>query len=395
MGVKTIDSVSYADKKVLVRVDFNVPIVDGVVTDNRRIVSAIPTLKKILKDGGIPIVISHLGRPKGQVVSDLSLKIVVPFLKEQLPETEVLFCDEVVTERAEKSVASLQKGQLLLLENLRFHKEETDNGSDFAKKLASFVDAYVSDAFGTSHRAHASTEGVTHYVSSAVAGYLVQKELEAFDKVVGHPDRPLVTILGGSKVSDKIQLLHNLIDKSDKILIGGSMSHTFLASQGYELKDTKIEADKLDIAQDILSYAQEKDVEIVLPIDFVLADEFSPSAKSLISEGYDVPDGMMALDIGPKTQQLFCEKLNDAKTIIWNGPVGVFEMQKFEKGTRCLATALANHNGNTLIGGGDTASAVKQFDVSDRMYHISTGGGASLELLEGKTLPGIACLNQA
>lgn len=393
MNKKSIKDINLNGEKVLVRVDFNVPVQEGQITDDHRIRSAVPTIRYIVEQGGIPILMSHLGRPKGQVVNQLSLKIVIPVLEEFFPHQRILFASDCIGSAVEEKVNSLQKNDILLLENTRFHSEETLNNTSFSKKLAQSGTIFVQDAFGTVHRAHSSTEGISHFTNTSVAGLLVEKEMQAFNQVLYSPQQPFLTILGGSKVSDKILLLENLIEKVNILLIGGSMSHTFLASKGYNLKDTKIESDKLNLAQSILEKAKSKGVEVVLPIDFILANEFSKTADVITSNGYEVPDGYMALDIGPQTQQLFCQHIENASVILWNGPVGVFEWEAYEKGTRCLAMALANHSGVTIIGGGDTASAVKQFDVDNKMTHVSTGGGASLELLEGKNLPGICCLD--
>ena len=391
MNKLTIKDVDLKDKSVLMRADFNVPLDENCnIGDDLRIISALPTIKYCIDKGAQKVVImSHLGRPKGQVVEKMRLAPVAKRLSVLL-DMQVLMLDDCIGEAVEQAVKSA-KEKIVLLENLRFHAQETKNDPDFAKKLASLGDIFVNDAFGTAHRAHASTEGVTHYLPS-VAGFLLEKEMAFLGKVVENPDKPLVTILGGAKVSDKIKMIENMMDKVNCFLIGGGMAYTFLAAQGTSIGNSILEEDKIGLANGILEKALEKNIEIVLPVDNCVGDKFD-SAANIQDVGEEIPDGWMGLDIGPKTVELFKEKLKRAKTIVWNGPVGVFEMQPFEKGTKAIAEYIATLNVTSIIGGGDTASAVRRFNVADKMSHVSTGGGASLELLEGLELPGIAALN--
>ncbi len=390
MNKMTIKDVDLKDKCVLMRADFNVPLDENCnIRDELRIVSALPTIKYCLDNGAKKVVLmSHLGRPKGQVVEKMRLRPVAKRLSELLA-MPVKMLDDCVGEAVEQAVKTAEE-KIILLENLRFYTQETKNDQDFARKLASLGDIFVNDAFGTAHRAHASTEGVTHYLLS-VAGFLLEKEMAFLGGVVENPEKPLVTILGGAKVSDKIKMIENMMDKVDCFLIGGGMAYTFLRAQGKSIGNSKLEEDKIDLAKGILDKARQKNIEIILPVDNRVADKFDPAAN-IQDVGEEIPDGWMGLDVGPKTLSLFKDKLKTAKTIVWNGPVGVFEMQPFAKGTQDLAEYIATLDATSVIGGGDTASAVRHFNVVDKMSHVSTGGGASLELLEGLELPGIAAL---
>ena len=392
MAKKTIKDVDLKGKIVLIRVDFNVPLDDSLnITDDIRIRGAIPTIKYALDKGAKVILMSHLGRPDGQVKEELRLAPVAKRLRELLnrPVTALKDC---IGDDVKKSVAAMKPGDVILLENLRFHAEEEENDAKFAKELASLGDIFVNDAFGTAHRAHASTEGVTHYLPS-VAGFLLEKEIEYLGNTVDNPKRPFVAILGGAKVKDKIKVIDNLLNKVDALLIGGGMAYTFLKVQGKTIGSSKLDNDGLDTAKQALEKAANKKIPILLPIDHVVADKFDANANSQIV-GDNIPDGWMGLDIGPKTIKLFEDKLKTAKTIVWNGPLGVFEMDKFAKGTEDVAKFIANLKGViSIIGGGDTAAAMAKFKVASSMTHISTGGGASLEYLEGRGLPGIDALN--
>jgi len=390
MNKKSVQDVDLKGKRVLMRVDFNVPLdKSGKITDDLRIISAVPTIKYCLEQKAKKIVLmSHLGRPDGKVVDSLRLDPVAKRLSELL-KLPVKKLDDCIGPQVEQAVAKSPE-MVVLLENLRFHAEEEKNDASFAKELAKSGDIFVNDAFGTAHRAHASTEGVTHYLP-AVAGFLLKKEIEYLGKVVSSPDKPLVTILGGAKVSDKIKMIENMMDKVSCFLIGGGMAYTFLKAQGKSIGSSKLEKDRIDMAKDILKKAAEKKVKIVLPIDNRIADKFD-AAANVKDVGEEIPDGWMGLDIGPKTVALFEKELKQAKTIVWNGPVGVFEMPAFAQGTKALAEFISKLKVTSVIGGGDTASAVKEFGVADKLSHVSTGGGASLELLEGLELPGIAAL---
>ncbi len=390
MNKKTVRDVELKDKKVLMRVDFNVPLdKDCRITDDLRIVSALPTIKYCLDQGAKKLILmSHLGRPKGKVVESMRMNPVAKELSDLL-KMPVKKLDDCIGAEVEKAVETCSE-RVILLENLRFHSEEEKNDPEFVKKLAKLGEVFVNDAFGTAHRAHASTEGVSHYLP-AVAGFLLEKEMEYLGKVVEAPEQPLVTILGGAKVSDKIKMIENMMDKVSCFLIGGGMAYTFLKAQGKNIGSSKLEADKIDLAKNILAKAAEKNVGVVLPVDNRIADKFDPEAN-IQDVGDEIPDGWMGLDVGPKTIELFKEKLRTAKTIVWNGPVGVFEMEPFSVGTKALAEFIAGLDAISVIGGGDTASAVKHFGVADKLSHVSTGGGASLELLEGRELPGIAAL---
>ena len=390
MNKLTIKDVDVKGKNVLMRVDFNVPLDDNLnITDELRIITALPTIKYCLEAQAHRIVLmSHLGRPKGKVVPKLSLKPVAKRLSELL-NMPVKQLDDCIGPEVEKA-ASQATEQIILLENLRFHPEEEKNDAEFAKRLSVWGDIFINDAFGTAHRPHASTEGITRHLV-ACAGFLLEKEIEYLGKVVENPERPFVVILGGAKVSDKIKMIENLMDKVDCFLIGGGMAYTFLKARGKTIGGSKLEADKLDLAKKILEKAQARNIDVVLPVDNVIADKFDANAN-VQTVGDDIPDGWLGLDIGPKTIALFKEKLKTAKTIVWNGPVGVFEMELFAKGTKELAEFIAALDTTSIIGGGDTASAVRNLNVSDKMSHVSTGGGASLEFLEGLSLPGIAAL---
>jgi 3-phosphoglycerate kinase len=392
MKQKTIEDISVESKKVLVRVDFNVPLNDkGEITDETRIQAALPTIKYLLDHKAKVILCSHLGRPKGEFKPEFSLAPVAKRLQ-MLLDTKVTFAKDVIGESADEAVAAVRDGEVVLLENLRYHKEETKNDPEFAKKLASYAEIFVNDAFGTAHRAHASTEGVTHYLP-AVAGFLIKKELEFMGGALENPDRPFVAILGGAKIADKIPVIENLFNKVDCLIIGGGMANTFLAAQGYNMSKSLVDADSIALASELLKKAKLKGVKILLPIDVVAADEFNNDAKTVMVPVDSIPEGYMALDIGSSTRMIFAEEINRAKTVIWNGPMGVAEMPSFAGGTRAVAEAMAATNATTIIGGGDSAAAVKNLGYGDKMSHISTGGGASLEFLEGKELPGIAALN--
>lgn len=392
MKQKTIEDISVESKKVLVRVDFNVPLNDkGEITDETRIQAALPTIKYLLDHKAKVILCSHLGRPKGEFKPEFSLAPVAKRLQ-MLLDTKVTFAKDVIGESADEAVANIKDGEVVLLENLRYHKEETKNDPEFAKKLASYAEIFVNDAFGTAHRAHASTEGVTHYLP-AVAGFLIKKELEFMGGALENPDRPFVAILGGAKIADKIPVIENLFNKVDCLIIGGGMANTFLAAQGYNMSKSLVDADSISLASELLKKAKLKGVKILLPIDVVAADEFNNDAKTVMVPVDSIPEGYMALDIGSSTRMIFAEEINRAKTVIWNGPMGVAEMPSFAGGTRAVAEAMAGTNATTIIGGGDSAAAVKNLGYGDKMSHISTGGGASLEFLEGKELPGIAALN--
>ncbi len=375
-------------KKVLVRCDFNVPLKDGVITDENRLVGALPTIKYLVEKGAKVILCSHLGKDASK-----SLAPVATRLSEMLGK-EVVFArdEEVVGENAKKAVSEMKDGDIVLLENTRCRKEETKNIPEFSKELASLADVFVNDAFGTAHRAHCSTVGVTDYLDTAVCGYLIQKELKFLGNAVESPVRPFVAILGGAKVSDKIAVINNLLDKVNTIIIGGGMAYTFLKAQGYEIGTSLVEEDRLEYAKEMVAKAAEKGVKFLLPVDHRVAAEFK-DVEATITEDQNIPVGNMGLDIGPKTEALYADAIKDAKTVIWNGPMGVFEFENYNKGTIAVAKAMADADATTIIGGGDSAAAVNILGFGDKMTHISTGGGASLEFLEGKVLPGIAALN--
>ncbi|RMF27437.1 MAG: phosphoglycerate kinase [Cyanobacteria bacterium J083] len=401
MSKKSIANLSEADvagKRVLVRVDFNVPLDDaGNITDDTRIRAALPTIQDLIKKGAKVILCSHLGRPKGEVKENLRLTPVAKRLSELLGQP-VIKCDDCIGDEVTATINSMQNGQVVLLENVRFYKEETDNDPEFAKKLAANADIYVNDAFGTAHRAHASTEGVTHYLPIKVAGYLMEKELKYLQNTIDNPQRPLAAIIGGSKVSSKIGVIEALLEKCDKLLIGGGMIFTFYKARGLNVGNSLVEEDKLELAKSLEAKAKELGVDFLLPVDVVVADKFAPDANTQVVSIENIPDGWMGLDIGPESIKLFQEALKDCKTVIWNGPMGVFEFDKFAAGTEAIARTLAEltaAGATTIIGGGDSVAAVEKVGVADKMSHISTGGGASLELLEGKTLPGVAALDDA
>ncbi len=392
MSKKSVKDIDIKGKRVLVRVDFNVPLdKDLNITDDNRIQKALDTIKYITESGGKLILMSHLGRPKGEVKPEMSLKPVAKHLSKLLGK-EVKMMNDCIGDEVTKAVSSMSEGDIILLENLRFHKEETKNDPEFAKKLAALGDAFVNDAFGTCHRAHASTEGITHHLE-AVSGFLVQKEIEYFQGVLASPKKPFIFILGGAKVSDKIPVIENMMEKSDTILIGGAMAYTFMKAKGIEVGSSRLEEDMLDTVSKIFEKAKDLGVEILLPIDHVVTDNFETALNVKQTQDEKIEKGWMGVDIGPKTINLFCGKIKDAGTIVWNGPVGVFEQDKFAAGTKALAEQIAASSVTSVIGGGDTAAAVVKFSVADKMSHISTGGGASLESLEGKVLPGIAALS--
>ena len=391
MSKKTVRDIDLKDKRVLVRCDFNVPMDENQnITDNTRIVAALPTIKYLLEQNCRITLCSHLGRPKGEFKKEFSL---VPVAKElsKLINKQIIMAKDVIGEDAISKANNLKNGEILLLENLRFHREETDNDPEFSKKLASFGEVFVNDAFGTAHRAHASTEGVTHYLP-AVSGFLIEKELKFLDEALQNPERPFMAILGGSKVSDKIGVIESLINKVDAILIGGGMAYTFLKALGYNVGNSLCEDDKINLAMELMEKAKEKGVKFMLPIDNRIGKDFTPETECRIVPSAEIPDGWQGLDIGPETVKLYAEELKNAKTIVWNGPLGVFELEKFAIGTNEIAKALGDIDAVKIIGGGDSASAVEKAGVAEKMTHISTGGGASLEFLEGKKLPGIEAL---
>ena len=393
MAKKTIQDIDVSGKRVLVRVDFNVPLAeDGTVSDDKRIVAALPTIRYLLEHNAKVILCSHLGRPKGQVNPKYSLAPVGARLSELLPDTKIWFAEDTVGESAKTAIDDMKDGEIVLLENVRFYPEEEKNDPEFAKKLASLADIFVSDAFGTVHRAHASTAGVAAYLP-AVAGFLIGKELGVMGEALDNPKRPFVAILGGAKVADKIGVIKNLLGKCDSLIIGGGMAYTFLKAQGYGIGTSLLDAESIDLAKDIMAEAKAKNVNFLLPIDTVVATEFDANAEHKVVPSTEIPDGWMGMDIGPKTAELFKKTIVEAATVVWNGPMGVFEFPAFAEGTKKVAEACAEYAGTTIIGGGDSASAVKKLGFADKMTHISTGGGASLEFLEGKTLPGVAVLN--
>lgn len=389
---KTIRDVDLRGKKVLVRCDFNVPLEDGKIKDDNRIESAIPTIKYLIKQGARIILMSHLGRPKGEAKKEFSLEVVAKDLSKKLGR-EVLFAqsDVVVDDSVRKLADCLKDGQVMLLENVRFRAEETKNDPAFSKELASLGEIFVQDAFGTAHRAHSSTAGIADYLP-AYSGFLIEKEVKFLEDAVNNPERPFVAIMGGSKVSDKIKVIENLLSKVDTLIIGGGMAYTFFKAQGMEIGKSILDENGIELAKNLISLAREKDVDLVLPIDVVCADAFSDDANNKVCLATDIPKDYMGLDIGPRSIENFVDIISEARTVIWNGPVGVFEMKSYENGTRSLAEALAKSDATTIIGGGDSAAAVKQFGLEKAMTHISTGGGASLEYLEGKVLPGIAII---
>lgn len=401
MAKKTVATLTAADvsgKRVLVRADFNVPLDDqGNITDDTRIRAALPTIQDLTGKGGKVVLCSHFGRPKGKVVDEMRLTPVAKRLSELLGQ-EVVKCDDCIGDEVAAAVNGLQDGQVALLENVRFYAGEEGNDPEFAKQLAANADLYVNDAFGTAHRAHASTEGVTKYLSPSVAGFLIEKELEYLQAAIENPQQPLAAIIGGSKVSSKIGVIETLLDKVDKLLIGGGMIFTFYKARGLSVGKSLVEEDKLELAKSLEAKAKEKGVELLLPTDVIVADNFAADANAQTVSIDAIPDGWMGLDIGPDSVKVFQDALKQCKSVIWNGPMGVFEFDKFAKGTEAIAHTLAEltpQGVTTIIGGGDSVAAVEKVGVADQMSHISTGGGASLELLEGKTLPGIAALDEA
>ena len=391
---KTVKDIDVQGKRVIVRCDFNVPMKEGVITDDIRIVSALPTVKYLMEQGAKVILMSHMGRPDGEPNMKYTLKPVAERLSQLLGQ-EVLFISSpvVVDDQVRAAAASLQEGQLMLLENVRFRKEETKNGADFAKELASLADIFVNDAFGTAHRAHSSTAGVADYLP-AVSGFLIEKEVEFLGNAVENPKRPFLAIMGGAKVGDKIPVIENLLKKVDTLIIGGGMSYTFFKAEGLEIGTSILDEDSLELAGELVKKAEAAGVKLLLPVDVICADAFANDAKTLVADKDKMPADMMGLDIGPKTVEIYRKAIAEAETIVWNGPMGVFEMENFAGGTRAVAEALAESKAVTVIGGGDSAAAVEQFGLAEKMTYISTGGGASLEFLEGKVLPGIAVLEE-
>ena len=391
MNKKTIRDIDLKDKKVLVRCDFNVPFdEEGKISDNRRIVAALPTIKYLLEQNCKVILCSHLGRPKGEVKEEFSLKPVAKELSKLLGQ-EVIMANDVIGKDAETKAANLKNGEVMLLENVRFHREETDNDPEFAKKLASLAEVYVNDAFGTAHRAHASTVGITKYLP-AVSGFLIEKELKFLGNTLENPERPFVAILGGAKVSDKIGVIDSLLEKVDTLMIGGGMAYTFFKAQGYGVGNSLCEPDKCDLALELMKKAKQKGVKMMLPVDTKIGKEFKPDTESKIVGWKEIPDEWEGFDIGPETIKMFKDELQHAKTVIWNGPLGLFEFDQFAIGTNEIAKTLAEIDATTIIGGGDSAAAAQKAGLADKITHISTGGGASLEFLEGKKLPGIEAL---
>lgn len=389
---KTVRDIDVKGKKVIVRCDFNVPLKEGAITDDTRITAALPTIKYLLEEGAAVILMSHLGRPKGEANMEYTLAPVAKRLSELL-ETEVEFAQSpaVVDEDVKAKAAALECGKVMLLENVRFRKEETKNGAEFAKELASLAEIFVNDAFGTAHRAHSSTAGVADYLP-AVSGFLIEKEIQFLGGAVENPKRPFVAIMGGAKVGDKISVIENLLKKVDTLIIGGGMAYTFYKSMGLEIGTSILDEESIDLAAQLLKQAEEKGVKMIIPVDVVCAKEFKNETETLVCKREDMPADMMGMDIGPETIALYKEEIAKAATVVWNGPMGVFEMENFATGTLEVAKALAESDAITVIGGGDSAAAVEQFGLGDKMTHISTGGGASLEFLEGKELPGVAVL---
>ena len=391
LNKKSVEDIDVKGKKVLVRCDFNVKMENGVITSDKRIVASLPTINYLLEKGAKLILCSHLGRPKGEFKPEFSLAPVAVRLGELIGK-EVKMAKDVVGESAQALAADLQEGEVLLLENVRFHAEETKNDAEFSKALASLAEIYVNDAFGSAHRAHSSTTGVADYLP-AVGGFLIRKELEYIGGALENPKRPLVAILGGAKVSDKIGVITNLLNTVDTIIVGGGMAYTFFAALGYSVDTSLCETDKIDMAKEMMDTAKAKGVNFLIPIDNRVGKEYAEDTEILVVDSDKIPDGWMGLDIGPKTEALYAEAVKDAGTVIWNGPMGVSEWKNFASGTIAVATAIANSGAISIVGGGDSAAAVQKRGVADKMSHISTGGGASLEFLEGKDLPGISCLN--
>ncbi len=399
MAKKTVDDIQVAGKKVLVRCDFNVPMKDGKITNDKRIVAALPTIKKLIADGGKVILCSHLGKPKNGPEAKFSLAPVAERLSEYLGKP-VVFADDdnVVGENAKAAVAAMKDGDVVLLQNTRFRKEETKNIEEFSKELASLADCYVDDAFGSCHRAHCSTEGVTKFLSPCVAGYLIGKELDIMGKALENPERPFVAVLGGAKIADKLNVIDNLLEKVDTLIIGGGMAYTFLNAMGYGVGKSLLDESKIEYCRNMMAKADEKGIKLLLPIDIVCIKDFpdpiDAAVETVTVDADKIPADMEGCDIGPKTCELYAAAVKEAKTVIWNGPMGVFENPTLAAGTLAVAQAMADSDAVTIIGGGDSAAAVEQMGLGDKMTHISTGGGASLEYLEGKVLPGVACLDE-
>ena len=399
LGKKTIDDENYAGKRVLVRCDFNVPMKDGVITNDNRINAALPTIKKLIADGAKVILCSHLGKPKNGPEAKFSLAPVAVRLSEKLGQP-VTFADDdnVVGENAKAAVATMGNGEVVLLQNTRFRKEETKNEPAFSEELASLADAYVDDAFGSCHRAHCSTEGVTKFLSPCVAGYLIGKELDIMGKALENPERPFVAVLGGAKIADKLNVIDNLLEKVDTLIIGGGMAYTFLNAMGYGVGKSLLDETKIEYCRNMMAKADEKGIKLLLPIDIVCIKDFpdpiDAAVETVTVDADKIPADMEGCDIGPKTCELYAAAVKEAKTVIWNGPMGVFENPTLAAGTLAVAQAMADSDAVTIIGGGDSAAAVEQMGLGDKMTHISTGGGASLEYLEGKVLPGVACLDE-
>lgn len=394
MAKLTLNDIDVNGKKVMMRVDFNVPIIDGKITDDNRVQAALPSINHVLENGGLLILTSHLGRPKGERNPEFSLKPVADHLA-TLIDAPVHFADDCIGETAESVIAKAKPGEVVVLENVRFYKEETDNDEEFSKKLAAHADLFVNDAFGSSHRAHASVAGVTRYLQPAASGYLLEKEIKYLNDSINDPDRPFVAILGGAKVSDKIPVIEQLISKVDTIIIGGGMAYTFLVAKGKSVGNSLLQEEMVDTAKSLMEKAKAAGVNLMLPFDFVIADDFSNDANQEVVDEDNIKDGWEALDIGPQTAIAFGNTIKSAKTVVWNGPMGVFEMPSFADGTNAVAEALVeatNFGGTTIIGGGDSASAIKNAGLADKVSHVSTGGGASLEFLEGKELPGVSSL---
>ncbi|HBF7616845.1 TPA: phosphoglycerate kinase [Clostridioides difficile] len=395
LNKKTIEDIDVCGKKVLVRCDFNVPLQDGVITDENRLNGALPTIQYLISKGAKVILCSHLGKSKGEAKPELSLAPVAKRLSEMLGK-EVVFAadDNVVGENAKKATEKMENGDVVLLENTRYRKEETKNEENFSKELASLAEIFVNDAFGTAHRAHCSTVGAGEFLQERVCGYLIQKELKFLGEAVANPVRPFTAILGGAKVSDKLAVINELLEKVDNLIIGGGMAYTFLKAQGYEVGTSLLEIDKVEYAKEMMEKAKNKGVNLLLPVDVVMADHFAPDATPIVTEDANVKEDYMGLDMGPKTIANFVKTIKESKTVVWNGPMGVFEFENFANGTLSVARAMAElTDATTVIGGGDSAAAVNQLGFGDKMTHVSTGGGASLEFLEGKELPGIAALD--
>ena len=395
LNKKTIEDIDVCGKKVLVRCDFNVPLQDGVITDENRLNGALPTIQYLISKGAKVILCSHLGKPKGEAKPELSLAPVAKRLSEMLGK-EVVFAadDNVVGENAKKATEKMENGDVVLLENTRYRKEETKNEENFSKELASLAEIFVNDAFGTAHRAHCSTVGAGEFLQERVCGYLIQKELKFLGEAVANPVRPFTAILGGAKVSDKLAVINELLEKVDNLIIGGGMAYTFLKAQGYEVGTSLLEIDKVEYAKEMMEKAKNNGVNLLLPVDVVMADHFAPDATPIVTEDANVKEDYMGLDMGPKTIANFVKTIKESKTVVWNGPMGVFEFENFANGTLSVARAMAElTDATTVIGGGDSAAAVNQLGFGDKMTHVSTGGGASLEFLEGKELPGIAALD--